>query len=320
MPGFVTSAVLKALALHRQEPFELIHGHWAIPGGFIGGLVARATGVPLVVGLHGSGTHFAAQNWLYGAAADLGFRVAEHVMSCSRNLRDDALRLGVSSHKLTIIPYGVDADYFSDERSAVMRERLGIAEDAPVIGAIGRLVYKKGFDYLLSAMPEVLREHPGACCVIGGDGDLRDELRTQAANLGLGESVRFPGQVCWEDTPSFYAMCDVVTVPSVDRGNTDGLPNVLLEAMASGRPIVASDVAGIPQVVRHEFNGLLVQPGRVPALSQALVRLLDDPGLCGSLGPAARDYACRELSWDKHVSQTEAVYLQAVRSYRKRRA
>ena len=138
----------------------------------------------------------------------------------------------------------------------------------------------------------------------------------RALALGIGERVLFPGHVRWQDTPDWLVMCDVMTVPSVidANGNVDGLPNVLLEAMASGRPVIGSDVAGIPSVIADGHNGLLCPPGDAEALAERLQRLLTDAALCERLGAQARQDMLDAYDWSTIAERMVAIYQQAIQA------
>jgi glycosyltransferase involved in cell wall biosynthesis len=177
---------------------------------------------------------------------------------------------------------------------------------------MGRLVYKKGFSYLLSAVPTVLAAYPNTLFIVAGDGDLRSELEELVRSLQIQERVLFTGQIPWDQTPSYLTMADICVVPSVQdkAGNLDGLPNVLLESMASGCAIVATNVAGIPEVVHDGKNGLLTPPMDERALADAVCRLLSDQQLRQRLGDGARESAISRLSWD-HIGEKVATILRA---------
>lgn len=314
LPGFMFSALAKMLRLHRQAPFDLVHGHWLLPGGVMAAAAAGLTGLPLVIGLHGSGVHFARRSRVFGAVASKALRRTSHVIACSPNLRDGALGLGLAPESVSVVPYGVQASSFASGDGTGLRLELGLTADQPVVGAIGRLSSKKGFDRLIAAMPAVLSKHPEARCVIGGDGDLRESLETQVDALGLSDHVLFAGQLPWTATPDFYAMCDILVVPSVASpgANVDGLPNVLLEAMASGCALVASRVAGIPTAIDSGRNGLLVPPDDVPALTHAVVSLLSDGSARRRLGVAAQADMAARFSWEAHAREVLGIYQRAL--------
>jgi glycosyltransferase involved in cell wall biosynthesis len=309
MPAYVASAALLALRLHRRERFDVIHGHWAIPSGPIAAVVSRLTGAPLVVSLHGGGDVYLMQkNRLYAAAGRFGFARAAAVTVCSQDMLRSVRALGLAGGM--VIPYGVDSARFGAGDGARMRARLGIPAGVPVVGALGRLTYMKGFGYLVEALPQILRRAGQVYLAIGGDGDLADALHTQAEEAGVAAQVRFAGHVAWHETPDFYAMCDVVAVPSVKagNGNVDGLPNVLLEAMASGTAIVASQVAGIPDVVRDGVSGYLVPPNDAGTLAERIADLLARPALRREMAANARQRMLQDHDWLATAGALEHLY------------
>jgi glycosyltransferase involved in cell wall biosynthesis len=179
---------------------------------------------------------------------------------------------------------------------------------------VGRLAEKKGVRYLLDAMPAVLAMHPGSTLVIVGDGPLRGELTRQARDLGLGEAVRFLGARQTNDLPEFYAAADACAGPSIVAagGDTESFGVVFAEAMACGCPVVASDVGGVGDLVRHEQTGLLV-PQRDPgALAQALCRIQEDEGLARRLRRNGRAHVKRRFSEASIAEQYETILPEAV--------
>ena len=322
MPGFAVAAIASALRLHREHDFDVFHAHWAVPGGFLAGVMARLVARPLVITLHGSDVYVIEHNALYAWAARVGFRTAGSVTGVCEDLLVRAARVGLDPGRSEVIPCGVDLDRYARGRGEVMRDRLGLPPDALVVGALGRLVHKKGFDVLIAALPGLLDCVPRAHCVIAGEGDLGEALKRQAEGLGLGRRVLFPGHVLWQDTPDYYAMCEVVAVPSVvdSHGNVDGLPNMLLEAMATGRAVVGSDLAGIPEAIEHERSGLLVPPGDAVALAAQLARVLGDAELRISLGRGARERMERHYGWGSIAQRMLGAYQRAVDAHGVRKA
>jgi glycosyltransferase involved in cell wall biosynthesis len=333
-PLAVSAGMLKLLRLTKDEgrrtkgqglssfivgrsSFDLIHAHWVLPNGTPAALVARLRGLPLVVSLHGSDVYLAERAAPLSLAAAATFRAAGAITACSGDLRDRALRLGARAADVAVVPYGVDARVFQpDPRAgAVVRSELGLAPDTPLIVSVSRLVYKKGLTYLLEAWPRILAAHPSAVLVIAGYGDLRAELERRAAELGILASVRFPGQLERERAARYVAAADVYVVPSIrdQRGNVDGLPNALLEGMGAGRPIVASRVAGIPDVIGDGAHGLLTPERDPAALAAAISRLLADRALAERLGAAARRRVQQELTWDIAAERFEQAYQKALR-------
>lgn len=305
-------ALIQQLIHTADRPFDLVHAHWSLPNGPPAALAAGLFGLPLVVSLHGSDVFLGSKHWLFALASAAVFRTARTITACSGDLRERALRLGAPLARTSVIPYGVDVSAFRPDLQAHadVRQRLGLPHDARIILSMSRLVYKKGLTYLLDAFAQIHATCPQARLVIAGYGDLRAELDRRAHELGLSEVVCFPGQLERSEAARFISAADVYVVPSIrdQAGNIDGLPNALLEGMAAACPIVASRVAGIPDVITHRQHGLLV-PERDPgALAQAILELLCEPDLAQRLGDAARQRVQHELTWEIAAQRFEAAY------------
>ena len=303
-----------------RSSFDLIHAHWVLPNGAPAALVARLRGLPLVLSMHGSDIFLAERAAPLSLAAAATFRAAAAATACSGDLHDRALRLGAPPGLVDVIPYGVDPSAFQPDphAAAQVRGELGLAPETRLVVTVSRLVYKKGLTYLLEAFPQILREHPHAVLVIGGYGDLRADLEQRAHDLGVAAAVRFPGQLDRARAARYISAADVYVVPSIrdQGGNVDGLPNALLEGMAAARPIVASRVAGIPDVIGDAVHGLLVPERDPAALARAIGRLLSEPGLAARLGAAARRRVLEELTWDMAAERFEQVYAKALEAKR----
>lgn len=183
-----------------------------------------------------------------------------------------------------------------------IRKELGLASEDFVVGNVGRLAPQKGQRHLIGAMPALLERVPRAHAVIAGSGHLEDYLRDLAAEVGVAERVHVLGPR--KDVPALMHAIDVFAMPSI----WEGFGLVLLEAMAAGRPIVASRVATIPEVVLDGETGLLVPPGDPLALAEAVARLANDPDFATQLGEAGRARLRRHFSIDKMVGDTELLY------------
>ncbi len=300
------------LALVRHEGYDLVHGHWVLPNGAVSALVAQHCKLPLVISLHGSDVFLAERTPPTAWTAALAAQRADGITACSGDLAARLARLGGPPERMQVIPYGIDPEVFrpDSEAGAAVREQLGIAPERPVLMWVSRMVYKKGLTVLLDALPMVLQRHPRVLLVLGGYGDLRDALEQQAKQLGIADSVLFPGPVDRDNINRYWNAGDIVVVPAIHDhgGNVDGLPNIILESMSAGRPVVASNVAGIPQVITSGEHGLLVPEGDAGALAEALTALLDDPSSAARLGLAARQRVERELRWRHIAARFEQVY------------
>jgi glycosyltransferase involved in cell wall biosynthesis len=311
---FTIAATLRLWGEVARQGADVIYAQWLVPSGFVGALVSRLSGVPLVVSLHGSDVFVAERYAVLRPAVRVIFRTVRHVIACSTNLAQRAVELGAPHEAVTVVPYGVDTERYRPhpDSGPGLRATLGLPASQQVVMAMGRLVYKKGFSYFLRAAPLVLARYPDTVFLVAGDGPLRGELEALAASLGIADQFRFVGQIPWSQTPDYLAMSEVFAVPSIldEAGNLDGLPNVVLESLATGCPIVASGVAGIPEVVHDDHNGLLVPPKDERALADAICRLLGDPQLRQRLGRAARASVVNSLSWT-HVGNRIAGILHA---------
>ncbi|MEO8499264.1 MAG: glycosyltransferase family 4 protein [Vicinamibacteria bacterium] len=305
-----TRAVRERLA---RETYDLVHAHWVVPGGALSRRPAKAAGRPLVISLHGSDVFAAERSLLVGSAARRAFVDAGFVTACSSDLRERAITLGARAAQTRTVPYGVDARFFGPHDRAkegdrpAMRRRLGASSAQTLVVAVGRLVEKKGFAHLIDAVGPGTDLHRA----IVGDGDLHASLEARAR--ASGGSVTLAGRFARTEIRDALRCADIVAVPSVidSEGNVDGLPNALLEAMAAGRPIVASRVAGIPDVVTDGVEGVLVPPKDPRMLRDAITLLAADPARRARLGEAAARRVQRDLTWDRVASTLEECYVQA---------
>ena len=311
-PLALGSGLRALLALTDRAGYDLIHGHWVLPSGAVAALAAQRRRLPLTLSLHGSDVFLAEQSAATAWVARWAAQRAGGITACSGDLAERLARLGGPIERMTVIPYGIDAEVFqpAPDQGAAVRARLGIAPERPLLVWVSRMVYKKGLSVLLDALPSVLRAHPETLLVLGGYGDLRDDLERQAQQLGVAGSVLFPGPVARDVINGFWNAGDIVVAPAVHdhRGNVDGLPNIILESMSAGRPIVASKIAGIPSVIDDGVHGLLTPEGDAHALAAAINRLLADPHTAAALGRAARQRVERELRWSHIAARFERVY------------
>lgn len=305
-PAALAAGWFKALRVAQKKHATVLHGHWVIPGGVIAALAAGRR--PLVVSLHGSDVYVAERHALLGRAARRVFARAGHVTACSDDLRVRAIALGADGARTETVPYGVDRERFAP--SPVARERVRRQLDLverPLVVTAGRLVRKKGFDVLIAAARLLQPQFPNLAVAIAGDGDLRDELARLASDV---PGVRLLGNQSQDEVAALCAAADVVAVPSVhdEAGNVDGLPNFALEALASGTPVVASRVGGLPGAIEDGTTGLLVPEQDAPALAGAIAALLGDRGRAAAIGAAARVIVEQRFGWTRVAERLEAAY------------
>jgi glycosyltransferase involved in cell wall biosynthesis len=310
-PMALASGWFKAMRVAQKKRATVMHGHWVVPGGVIA--AAARPRLPLVVSLHGSDVFVAEKTPPARIAAARVFRRAGFVTACSADLATRAIALGAAPDRLAVVPYGVDTVRFapSADARARLRRSTGLDAAAPVLFAAGRLVRKKGFEYLIDALT---RLDPAVRLVLAGGGDLDGELRARAAAAGVAGRVRFLGDVSQDTVAAWLAAADVAAVPSVrdDSGNVDGLPNTVLEALASGTPVVATPAGGIGSVIDDGQNGLIVPEKDGSALADAIAALLSDRGRAERLGAAARDRVAARFGWAATAAAFENAYDRAL--------
>jgi glycosyltransferase involved in cell wall biosynthesis len=315
-PVVFASSMLALRRLTSEIKFDIMHAHWVIPNGPMAAIVARLRGLPLIVSMHGSDVFVAEQSKLISAAARWCFRRAAAITAPSDDLLHRAVAIGAPAARCHLVPYGVDPGQFTriEDAGPLLKRELGLPQDSLVVFAVGRMVYKKGFEYLIRAVPAILREHPNARIVIAGGGDLQGRLESLVKQLGVERSVIVPGWVSRDKMPLYFSGCDLFVLPSVvdQQGNVDGLPNTLLEAMASARPVVATSVAGVPLAVKDGDNGLLVPEKQPGELSTAINLLLDAPELRVQYGEAGRRRVEGELNWETTARTFVRLYEQAL--------
>lgn len=302
---------LYALGLHRAtrrqlraRRFDLVHAHWIVPNGVI---AAWSVDIPLAIGLHGSDVFLAEK---VRPAAAWALRRSRLLTGCSPELVDRVRALGFPEERSRVIPYGVDVTAFTPDpgRRRIWREKLGIPETAPLVLSVGRMATKKGFHILMEALPELLAANPEAHVVLAGGGDLLPRFQEEA--LRFPGRLHLPGPVLRDTLPDLYRAADVFVLPAVhdSKGNVDGLPNVILEAMASGLPVVASGISGVPLAVVDGETGLLVPEKDPKALTAALRRLLSAPDLAREMGERGRRRAEAALTWDAVAARYREGY------------
>lgn len=299
----------------RAARATVVHAHWVIPSGAVAAAAAGST--PLVVSLHGSDVFVAEQHAAIRPAARYAFGRAGWVTACSGDLRDRAVRMGADGARSEVVPYGVDVERFrpDDAARARLRDRHGIARDAGVVLAAGRLVRKKGFEHLIDAAGALARRRPELRLVVAGSGDLDRELRERAAARGIADRVTWLGTVTQPEVAGWLAAADVAAVPSVrdDAGNVDGLPNVVLESLASATPVVATPAGGIGAVAVDRETALVVPERDAEGLAAAIDELLGDPNLRSRIGRAARARVRAHHTWERVAERFEAAYDRAAR-------
>jgi glycosyltransferase involved in cell wall biosynthesis len=296
------SQVAGLFRLIRDERIEVVQTT-LFYADVIGTLAARLAGVKHVISWEAITQPYGFKQMAAYRLAAKGFRVSVSVSEAIRRQVREERRL--PEIKTRAIPYGVDGRKFRPlPGSESLRRELGIPRGSLVFGTIARLTEQKGHRYLLEALPEIVRKQPAAFFVFAGDGPLRESLESRVSSLGIQKHVRFLG--FRSDIPELMASFDAFVLPSL----YEGLPNAVLEAMACGKPVIATAVDGTPEAVVHGATGWLVPPRDPPALAEAVLRFCSDPRLMRTLGRHARERALKRFGIDRQITAFDELYRQ----------
>jgi glycogen(starch) synthase len=295
--------------------FDLVHGHdWLVASAC--DHLARRFDAPLVTTIHATeyGRHQGwvndhPQSYIHGVERWITNR-SQRVIACSAYMREQIADIfGVADGRITVIPNGIDPlDLPQADPAELARLRAEFAApEERLVLLIGRLVYEKGFQLALEAMPKVIAAAPGTRFLVAGSGTHEEELKRQAEELGLMEHGTFLGWIGDDVLHTLYGIADLTVVPSIYE--PFGL--VALEAMASGCPCIVADTGGLREVVPHEEAGLRFAARDPEALAEVAIRVLSDPELEARLIAEAKEHVLR-FDWGDVAVQTAAVYAELV--------
>jgi glycosyltransferase involved in cell wall biosynthesis len=285
------AAWCRAIGARLVHTCDLYANIFGLPAAAAGGVPVRVANRREIVTGDKSAAQLACQRMAYKAAHVV---VANSSAACAQLEREH-----VPAGKLRMIPNGLDLHRYAPAAArAAIRRVVMVANLRP----------EKGHDTLLAAIPAIVARHPEATFTLAGAGPRRDALETLARALSIDGRVRFAGEC--RDVPSLLADSDLFVLPS----RSEAFPNAVIEAMAAGLPVVASDVGGIPEVVRDGVTGRLVPPDDARALADAVIGLMDDPGRAAGLGAAARA-GVERYSIDRMVDAFERLYLTEIETH-----
>ncbi len=268
--GPLYAASIAPIVAPYRGKVDVVLGTWAYPDGFASVLAARMLGVPCVVKLHGSDINLIAKEPGPRRMTSWALPQAACVVAVSRALADEAVAMGVERDRVTIVMNGVDAELFKPRDRAAARAELGLPA-GPLAVYIGNLNPVKGVPDLGRAWASVIRELPDATLLVVGDGPQRAAVESVTSSLG--ERARLIPRQPLERVALYMAAADIVVLPS----HNEGTPNVVIEALACGRRVVATAVGGVPDLITSDELGSLVPPRDPDALACALVAALRRP-------------------------------------------
>jgi len=303
--GMYLKMLGKSLSLALHHRFDAVHGARALPEGLVAWIMARLLRKPLVVYCHGEelttwgrGRKFRSMLWVY-RHADANIANSEYTL-------EEMVRLGVRRETITLIYPGVDTERFRPGLPCDdLRQSIALKAGQKLILSVGRLVRRKGFDQVIRALPELVRQGVDVHYALIGIGDDWDYLAGLAKEFGVSERLHLLGHVSPEDLPRWYNACDVfVMVNREINGDTEGFGMVFLEAAACGKPAIAGAAGGTGAAVLDGETGFRVDGTRAEAVASALSAVLGDESLAERLGRTGQARAESKFSWDSVADKT----------------
>lgn len=255
--------------LIKKQNFDLIHAHWVFPDGVAAVRVARQMNLKVMVTAHGSDINLYSGYLLRRIQIRKALQRADSISAVSPELRQSIIELGIPDQRAKFIPNGVDPDQFKPDDQMSCRRQLGLPLDARIILFAGALVPVKGLEYLLEAAAQLKSGYSNLFIAIVGEGPLYQFLIHKTEELHLREMFIFFGSKPHDDIPLWINACDLFCLPSL----SEGWPCVIMEALACGKPVVASRVGGVPNIINDQ-NGYMFAPKNVKDLAQSLEKAL----------------------------------------------
>jgi len=304
-PRFPLRGVLYVANKLRKEGFSVLHTH-DYKTDLLGLLAAGLARIPCVATVHGY-VFVSRRLRIYRMLDLLVLRFFSKVITVSEELRQQLLTAGLRGERVITVHNAIDPVAFISQGTqsiSRLRQQLGIGRDQPLIATVGRLIPGKGHRYFLAAAKQVLQARPEARFLVVGEGPLRGKLEALSAVLGIQHAVSFLG--FRQDVAALMEASDLIVLPSLEEGQ----PVVLLEALALAKPVVATAVGGVSEVVRHKETGLLVPPRDSDELARAMLYLLDHPDEGARMGQKGQEVVARDFTVEAMAEKTAAVYRQ----------
>ncbi len=299
--GLSLRGIARLFRFLKREQFDLVQTY-GLRADTVGRVLAKLSGVPVIVSSIRSIDPW--RRWWHVWLDRLTAPLVDKFISNSEAGRQATIeREKFAPERIEVVYSGIPPREIPIEHRAEIRRSLGVADKAwPVIGILANLREMKGHRDVIEALPLILRDWPDTVFLFAGRDDSDGAIARLAEERGVAHAIRFLGYV--EETPLLLAAMDIFMLPS----QWEGLPASVVEAMHAGLPIITTSVGGIPELVRHEKEALLVEPGNPTALAAAVTRLAADPGLAKRLGEAAKRRAQECFSIETMVRRTAEIY------------
>ncbi|MCE5213549.1 MAG: glycosyltransferase [Methanobacterium sp.] len=278
-------------SLRKLNNMDIIHVQWPIPNGLGALFLKKLYGIPYINTIHGEEVHLSKHYHLLFALRWLVNNSSKTITN-STATRKFSIDAGLDGEKIDVISFGVDTEFFRP---------LDVYKDEKIfqILSVGYLIERKGFEYLIRAMPHILKEYKNVRLKIIGSGPLESKLKSLIQELDLQEQVEIIKNVSDEELLTTYNSADLFVLPSIvdSQGNTEGLGVVLLEAMACGLPVIGSEVGGISDIVKNNETGILMQQKNSLLIAKTILKLIDNTNLRKELSIRGCQMVREKYSW-----------------------
>jgi len=290
---------------------DLVHAHGHVyMSSYMAGMVAKKYKKPFIVTQHNTFIDYQSLLNMVEHLNDLiiGKSVLKHanrIITVSKETMKYVLKLGADKSKTSVIYNGVDIDTFRPTNKKENRKKLGLPKNRKIIFSVRRLVYKNGLDTLIESVPLVAQNHPDVLFVVAGKGPSRKLIEDRIKELKIDDNITLAGFVLDALLPAYYSAADYFILPSASG---EGLPLVLLEAMACGLPVIATTVGGTPEIIKHMKNGVLVPPRNPEAMAETMSKILSEERLGPTIGEEARRIVEDRFTWEENLRQLQEIY------------
>ena len=299
--------------INEQGGFDVIHAHdWLVA--YSAKTLKDAFQIPIVSTIHAtesgrnSGIHDDVQRYINDTEWLLTYESTEVIVN-SNYMKCELQRLfGLPFEKINVIPNGINLNNFSGIDKDYDFRRKYAMDNEKIILYIGRLVYEKGIQHLISAMPKIVNGYNDVKLIIGGKGGMYDELKQQAKALGIENKVYFTGYLSSKDVQKMYKCADIAVFPST----YEPFGIVALEAMLAGVPTVVSDIGGLNEIVEHGVNGMKSYAGNCNSIADSVLSLLYNHQLCDNITKNAKNKVKNDFNWNKITEDTHFIYEKAI--------
>jgi glycosyltransferase involved in cell wall biosynthesis len=305
----VSFEFIAAIKLIMQHRIDLIHVHWVIPYGLIALIIKIIFGTPYIVTSHGSDI-YGLRHEIFTFLKKIFFENSKRVIVVSTSLKQEVEFSITSKPKIEVISMGVDSKLFSPSKhDPKLRKKLNIK--GPFLLFVGRLMAVKGVKYLISAMPPIIKHNRETKLVIVGYGPLENELKQLTKKMELEQNIIFTGPIQNSELPKYYATADMFIGPSIMtiEKQTEGFGLTFVEAALSGTIPIGTVVGGIPDIIQNGRTGVLIREKDTPAISDAVINLLQDKQLSDGIKSQARKIVSQSYDWKIIVNKYKYEYI-----------